>query len=261
VTEVVAGAGAPDRALLEVRGLRARYGPEREILKGIDFTVSPGDFLVVIGPSGSGKSTLIRCINRLVEPTAGEVWFGGQNVTELAPAALRHARRHIGMIFQGYNLVDRMSVIDNVLAGRLGYTGALRSLTRSFTDEEELLALQLLERVGLADLADRRADRLSGGQRQRVGIARALIQNPKLLLVDEPTSSLDPKIAREAMRLIHEVAAEYRIPVVCNMHDVDLALEFCTHVIGLQDGSVRFEGAPGEIDRAVLADIYAMEVL
>jgi phosphonate transport system ATP-binding protein len=247
--------------VLHVRGLRARYGREREILKGIDFTVSAQDFLVVIGPSGSGKSTLIRCINRLVEPSAGEVWFRGKDLLALAPAELRLERRRIGMIFQGFNLVDRMSVIDNVLAGRLGYTGALRSLTRTFTEEEDLQALRLLDRVGLADLADRRVDRLSGGQRQRVGIARALVQNPELLLVDEPTSALDPKIAREVMALIQEVAAERRIPVLCNMHDVDLALEFCTRVIGLQDGAVRFEGTPGELDRAVLADVYAMEVL
>ena len=253
--------GPDPTSVLDVRGLRARYGPEREILKGIDFTVSADDFLVVIGPSGSGKSTLIRCLNRLVEPSAGEVWFRGRNLLALPPAALRLERRHIGMIFQGFNLVDRMSVIDNVLAGRLGYTGVLRSIARAFTEAEDLQALRLLERVGLADLADRRVDRLSGGQRQRVGIARALIQNPRLLLVDEPTSSLDPKIAREVMALIQEIAAEFAIPVICNMHDVDLALEFCTRVIGLQDGAVRFEGTPEQLDRGVLADVYAMEVL
>jgi phosphonate transport system ATP-binding protein len=165
------------------------------------------------------------------------------------------------MIFQGFNLVDRLSVLDNVLAGRLGYTGALRSLARAFPREDELQALRLLDRVGLSDLVERRADRLSGGQRQRVGIARALLQNPKLLLVDEPTSSLDPKIARDVMRLLREIAAEYRIPVLCNMHDVDLALEFCTRVIGLQDGEIRFEGEPRDLDGGALAGIYAMEVL
>jgi phosphonate transport system ATP-binding protein len=247
--------------VLEVRDLRARYARDREVLKGISLSVSADDFLVIIGPSGSGKSTLIRCINRLVEPSGGEIRFRGRDLLALPPAALRRERRHIGMIFQGFNLVDRMSVIDNVLAGRLGYTGAFRSLARAFTREDNLQALRLLERVGLADLAERRVDRLSGGQRQRVGIARALVQNPKLLLVDEPTSSLDPKIAREVMTLIQEVAREYRIPVLCNMHDVDLALEFCTRVIGLQDGETRFEGLPGALDRGALRDIYAMEVL
>jgi len=247
--------------VLEVRGLRARYTPEREVLKGVSLSVSADDFLVIIGPSGCGKSTLIRCVNRLVEPSAGEVVFRGQNLLALPPSDLRRERRHIGMIFQGFNLIDRMSVIDNVLTGRLGYTGTLRSITRLFSREDTMQALRLLDRVGLADLAPRRADRLSGGQRQRVGIARALLQNPKLLLVDEPTSSLDPKIAREVMSLIKEVAGEYRIPVLCNMHDVDLALEFCTRVIGLQDGVTRFEGHPRAIDRKALGEIYAMEVL
>jgi len=246
-------------AVLEVRGLRARYGPDREVLKGVNLSVSPGDFLVIIGPSGSGKSTLIRCVNRLVEPTAGSVLFEGQDLLSLRPAELRRARRHIGMIFQSYNLVDRLSVMDNVLTGRLGYTGTLRSLLRMFTRREMTQAMRLLERVGLSELAERRADRLSGGQRQRVGIARALFQNPRLLLVDEPTSSLDPKIAREVMALIKEVAAEYRVPVLCNMHDVELALACSTRVLGLKDGVAHFEGRPGEIDREVLGRIYAAE--
>ena len=246
-------------AVLEVRDLRARYVPDREILKGISFSVCPDDFLVVIGPSGSGKSTLIRCINRLVEPTGGEVLFRNRDLLALSPAELRRERRHIGMIFQGFNLIDRMSVIDNVLAGRLGYIGAMRGSARAFSREDNLQALRLLDRVGLLEHVDQRADRLSGGQRQRVGIARALLQNPKLLLVDEPTSSLDPKIAREVMALIKEVAVEYRIPVLCNMHDVALALEFCTRVIGLKDGKTEFEGLPQEIDCGVLGDIYAME--
>jgi phosphonate transport system ATP-binding protein len=247
-------------AILEVRDLRARYA-EREILKGISLSVSQDDFLVIIGPSGSGKSTLIRCVNRLVEPSAGTVTFQGQDLTALGPVELRRARRRIGMIFQGFNLIDRLSVIDNVLTGRLGYTGTLRSVVRMFTRKDLSHALRLLDRVGLSELAERRADRLSGGQRQRVGIARALFQGPDLLLVDEPTSSLDPKIAREVMALIKEVAAEFKIPVLCNMHDVDLALECCTRVMGLKDGMARFEGQPGEIDRRVLGEIYATEVL
>jgi len=247
-------------AILEVRDLRARYA-EREILKGISLSVSQDDFLVIIGPSGSGKSTLIRCVNRLVEPSAGTVIFQGQDLTALRPSELRRARRRIGMIFQSFNLIDRLSVIDNVLTGRLGYTGTLRSVVRMFTRQDLAHALRLLDRVGLTELAERRADRLSGGQRQRVGIARALFQGPDLLLVDEPTSSLDPKIAREVMALIKEVSAEFRIPVLCNMHDVDLALECCTRVMGLKDGRARFEGQPGEIDRRVLGEIYAMEVL
>ncbi len=246
--------------VLEVKNLRAGYA-DREILKGISFTLNADDFFAIIGPSGAGKSTLIRCVNRLVEPKGGEVIFNGKDILKLSPSELRHERRNIGMIFQEFNLIERLSVMDNVLTGRLGYTGTLRSVLRMFTKEEIKQALVLLDRVGLADHIDKRADRLSGGQRQRVGIARALIQNPKLLLVDEPTSSLDPKISREVMGLIREMAREFHIPVLCNIHDVDLACDFCTQVIGLQDGIKKFEGPPARLDKQALQEIYAMEVL
>jgi len=248
-------------SVLEVRDLRVRYANDREVLKGVSFSVAPGDFFAIIGPSGAGKSTLIRCVNRLVEPASGAVVFHGRDLLKLGERELRLERRNIGMIFQEFNLIERLSVMDNVLTGRLGYTGSMRSLFRLFSKEDIRRALMLLARVGLLDHIDKRADQLSGGQRQRVGIARALIQDPKLLLVDEPTSSLDPKIAREVMGLIKEIAGEFGIPVLCNIHDVSLALEFCTRVIGLQDGVKKFEGTPGEIDQAVLNDIYAMEVL
>jgi phosphonate transport system ATP-binding protein len=245
---------------LEVRNLRAGYAG-REILKGVSFQVDADDFFAIIGPSGAGKSTLIRCVNRLVEPTGGQVLFHGVDLLALDQPRLREARRNIGMIFQEFNLIERLSVMDNVLTGRLGYTGTLRSLMRMFTAEDIRQALALLDRVGLGEYVDKRADRLSGGQRQRVGIARALIQNPRLLLVDEPTSSLDPKISREVMGLIREIAREFHIPVLCNIHDVELATEFCTHVIGLQDGVKKFEGRPGELNAQALHEIYAMEVL
>jgi len=254
-------AAATAAAVLEVMGLRVSYTSGKEILKGVASPVAPDDFLAIIGPSGSGKSTLIRCVNRLVTPSAGQVLFGGRDLAALPESEMRHERRNIGMIFQEFNLIERLSVIDNVLTGRLGYTGILRSLFRAYPKEDIRNAVRLLDRVGLMEHLDKRADQLSGGQRQRVGIARALIQNPKMLLVDEPTSSLDPKIAREVMTLIREVAREFRIPVLCNIHDVDLALEFCTRVIGLQDGLKRFDGPPASIDKHVLADIYAMEVL
>lgn len=245
---------------LQVKDLRAGYGG-REILKGVSFTVGSDDFFAIIGPSGAGKSTLIRCVNRLVEPTSGEVVFHGRNLLTLNQSELREARRSIGMIFQEFNLIERLSVLDNVLTGRLGYTGSLRSIMRMFSRDDIRHALSLLDRVGLADFADKRVDRLSGGQRQRVGIARALVQNPQLLLVDEPTSSLDPKISREVMGLIRDIAHEFKVPVLCNIHDVDLATSFCTHIIGLQDGVKKFEGRPGELNERALQDIYAMEVL
>ena len=248
------------QAVLEVKNLRAGYAG-REILRGVSFTVNTDDFFAIIGPSGSGKSTLIRCVNRLVEPTSGEIVFNAKNILGVEPSELRGIRRNMGMIFQEFNLIERLSVIDNVLTGRLGYTGTLRSLFRMFSKDDIKQALMLLDQVGLGEHIDKRADRLSGGQRQRVGIARALIQNPKLLLVDEPTSSLDPKISREVMSLIREMARELHVPVLCNIHDVELATEFCTRVIGLQDGRKKFEGNPGELDKRALQDIYAMEVL
>ena len=249
-------------AVLEIRNLRARYsasGPE--VLKGISFRVEDDDFFAIIGPSGSGKSTLIRCINRLVEPSAGEILFYGREVTKLRGRQLRLLRRDIGMIFQEFNLIDRMSVMDNVLSGRLGYTGNLRSLFRVFPRDDIQHALSLLDRVGLLEHVDKRADELSGGQRQRVGICRALMQNPKLLLLDEPTSALDPKISREVMALIKRMATELKVPCLCNIHDVTLAMEFCNKIIGLQDGNKMFDGPTGDMDQAMLDQIYEMEVL
>jgi phosphonate transport system ATP-binding protein len=235
--------------------------PGKPVLRGIDLDLDERGITAIIGPSGTGKSTLIRCINRLVEPTAGEVVFEGENLTALPRAALRAARRRIGMVFQEYNLVERLTVMENLLCGRLGYVSPFKAWLRRYPPRDIGRAFELLETVGLSAHAQARADSLSGGQRQRVGIARALIQNPKLLLVDEPTSSLDPKISREVMTLIREIAREFHIPVLCNIHDVDLACDFCTRVIGLQDGLKRFEGPPAELDKAALQDIYAMEVL
>jgi phosphonate transport system ATP-binding protein len=248
--------------ILEVRDLRARYtsgGPE--ILKGISFDVEADDFFAIIGPSGAGKSTLIRCINRLVAPSSGSIHFYGRDVIALPGRELRALRRDIGMIFQEFNLINRMSVMDNVLSGRLGYTGSLRTLFRAFPREDIKRALEMLHRVGLEDHVDKRADELSGGQRQRVGIARALMQGPKLMLLDEPTSALDPKISREVMGLIKLMAKEFGVPCLCNIHDVHLAMEFCNKIIGLQDGEKMFDGPTERMDQEKLDEIYAMEVL
>ena len=249
-------------AVLSVTDLRVKYsakGPE--ILKGIDFNVEEDDFLAIIGPSGAGKSTLIRSINRLVEPTDGCITLLGQDVRSLNPKQLRMLRRSVGMIFQEFNLINRMSVMDNVLSGRLGYIGNLRSLFRHFPKKDIHQALDFLERVGLTDHINKRADELSGGQRQRVGIARALMQHPKLLLLDEPTSALDPKISREVMTLIRDIAIELKVPALCNIHDVQLAKEFCNRIIGLQDGVKKFDGETSRLRDADLEEIYSMEVL
>jgi phosphonate transport system ATP-binding protein len=249
-------------AILEVKELRIRYtrsGPE--ILKGVSFNVGKDDFFAIIGPSGAGKSTLIRCINRLVEPNSGDVILNGKNITKMGKGDLRIARRSMGMIFQEFNLVERMSVMDNVLSGRLGYVGTFRSFLRWYPKSDIRRALELLEKVGLSDFVDKRADELSGGQRQRVGIARAIIQQPQLLLVDEPTSSLDPKIARDVMEMIKTMSQEAGVPVLCNIHDVQLALDFSNKVIGLQDGVKKFEGPTDTVDQGTLEGIYAMEIL
>ncbi len=249
-------------AILEVSDLRAKYsskGPE--ILKGISFQVEEDDFFAIIGPSGAGKSTLIRCINRLLEPVSGTIKLHDVDVLKLGNRELRRLRRHIGMIFQEFNLINRLSVMDNVLTGRLGYVGSLRSIFRVFSNKDIQRALELLERVGLQDHVGKRADELSGGQRQRVGIARALMQEPNLLLLDEPTSALDPKISREVMDLIKTIATELKIPVLCNIHNVQLAKEYCNKIIGLQDGNKMFDGPTEVLNQANLEEIYEMEIL
>ncbi len=249
-------------SVLEIDDLRVKYGGRGpEVLKGVSFNVEADDFFAIIGPSGAGKSTLIRCINRLINPTSGSIRLDGTDVLGLGSRELRRLRRHIGMIFQEFNLIERMSVMDNVLSGRLGYVGSLRSIFRVFPRNDIQRALELLERVGLQDHVDKRADELSGGQRQRVGIARALMQEPTLLLLDEPTSALDPKISREVMRLIKSIATELRVPVLCNIHDVQLAREFANKIIGLQDGIKMFDGPTDTLDKTRLNEIYAMEVL
>ncbi|MFO1294935.1 MAG: phosphonate ABC transporter ATP-binding protein [Rubrivivax sp.] len=249
--------GAPP--LLVIEGLVKVYPGGTRALDGVDLRVEQPQVVAVIGSSGAGKSTLIRCINRLVEPSAGRVLLGGTDIAALAPKALRQARRRIGMIFQEFNLVDRLSVMENLLSGRLGSVGFLASWLRRYPEADVAAAFATLERVGLAGLQDKRADALSGGQRQRVGIGRALMQNPELLLVDEPTASLDPKTARQIMRLIRALAAERATPALVNIHDVALAQEFADRVVGLQGGKVVFDGPADGLTPQVLTRIYGAE--
>jgi phosphonate transport system ATP-binding protein len=245
--------------MLDIRSLRKRYPTGDEALKGVDLHLDEGQVLALIGPSGAGKSTLIRCINRLVEPTEGSVVLGGVDLVHLRPRALRRARRSIGMIFQEYALVERLTVMENVLSGRLGYVGFLRSAFRRFPQSDVERAFELLDRVGLTGMEDKRADELSGGQRQRVGIARALIQEPELLLVDEPTASLDPKTSRQVMRLITELASERGIATIVNIHDVALAKRFIPRIVGLRAGEIVYDGPPSALDAARLTEIYGEE--
>jgi phosphonate transport system ATP-binding protein len=253
-----ASAGMTDCALT-IRHLWKEYRAGQPVLKDISFSVAPRGVTAIVGPSGTGKSTLIRCINRLVDPSAGEILFRGVDLARLKGRALRAARRRIGMVFQEYNLVERLSVIENVLCGRLGYVGAWRAWLRRFPAVDIERAFALLDAVGLAHLARQRADQLSGGQRQRVGIARALMQDPELFLADEPTSSLDPKTSVEIMELISRRAEERNIPVIVNIHNVELARRFAERVIGMADGEIVFDGAPRALDPATLSRIYGGE--
>jgi phosphonate transport system ATP-binding protein len=251
-------AAGVDRSLV-IRNLRKEYRAGQPVLKDISFMVEGRGMTAIIGPSGTGKSTLIRCINRLVNPTAGEILFRGQDLARLKGRELRAARRRIGMVFQEYNLVERLSVIENVLCGRLGYVAVWRAWLRKFPPGDVDRAFQLLDAVGLSDFATQRADQLSGGQRQRVGIARALMQEPDLVLADEPTSSLDPKTSVEIMELIARRAGERDIPAIVNIHNVGLARRFADRIVGMSKGEIVFDGPPQALEDSHLLRIYGGE--
>jgi len=244
---------------LHLDQLVKRYPTGKTALKGVSITVPEGQVMALIGPSGAGKSTLIRCVNRLIDPTSGSVRWGDTEITRLSAADLRRMRRRIGMIFQEFALVDRLSVMENVLAGRLGYVSFWQSWARRYPQSDIDAAFAVLDRVGLADYIDTRADALSGGQRQRVGIARALMQNPELLLVDEPTASLDPKTSRQIMRLIVELCGERGLTTIINIHDVPLAKQFAERIVGLKDGVVVFDGPAEALTNDALTTIYGEE--
>ncbi len=245
--------------MLTIESLSKSYRSGDKALTEVNITIPKGQVVALIGPSGAGKSTLIRCVNRLVEPTQGTISLADTQITKLNSSQLRSARRRMGMIFQDYALIDRLSVMENVLSGYLGYTGFWRSFLRRYPQDVIAEAFRLLERVGLEAFIDKRADELSGGQRQRVGIARALLQNPQILLVDEPTASLDPKTSRQIMRLIKELCAERQLSAIINIHDVSLAQQFADRIIGLKSGQVVFDGQPDALDTDMLTLIYGEE--
>jgi phosphonate transport system ATP-binding protein len=246
-------------AALSIRGLSKEYRRGKPVLRDISLDFAARGFTAVIGPSGTGKSTLIRCINRLVEPTAGAILFQGHDLVKLSARQLREARRGIGMVFQEYNLVERLTVMENLLTGRLGYVAPLKAWLRRFPQSDIGEAFELLDVVGLSGFANQRADSLSGGQRQRVGIARAVMQHPALLLADEPTSSLDPKTSVEIMSLMRDLGTAKNIPVIVNMHDVELARRFADRIIGMSEGRVVYDGAPAGLSETHLKTIYGGE--
>lgn len=244
---------------LQVVNLVKEYVPGKPVLRDISFEVKGKCSVAIIGPSGTGKSTLIRCVNKLIPPTKGSVFVSGQNITELSGKQLREARRKIGMVFQEFNLVERLSVMENVLSGRLGYVSPIRAWLRKYLQEDIDRAFGLLESIGLYDFARQRADSLSGGQRQRVGIARAIMQEPHVLLADEPTSSLDPKTSVEIMELLVSLSEAHNIPLLINIHDVELAKRYTSRVIGLSKGGIVFDGPPAELTNDHLKEIYGGE--
>ncbi len=245
--------------MIEVRGLRVVLPPATVALYGVDLVVEPGEFVMIIGRSGAGKTTFLRAINRLVEPTAGTVRVAGEPVTGADPRALRRARRRIGMIFQQFNLVRRASVLENVLAGRLGYVPEWPSLLGRFPARDRALARECLAQVGLAGLADRRADTLSGGEQQRVAIARALAQEPQVVLGDEPTASLDPALAQSILGILRRINEERRLTLVVSQHQLESALEHGTRIVGFRAGRIVFDGPPRAVTPAVVAAIYGEE--
>lgn len=245
--------------MLEIKNVTKIYDGNVQALHNVSFNVKQGEFVAVIGLSGSGKSTLLRCINRLVEPTAGEIVWDGEDITKANPDELRRVRRKIGMIFQHFNLVNRSKVITNVLAGRLGYTNPAMSLVNRFSKSDVDLALKQLERVGIKEQANKRADELSGGQQQRVSIARAMMQNPKIILADEPVASLDPVLAHSIMQYLEKINKEDGVTVICSLHFLDLVHRYASRAVALNAGELMFDGKPEEIDDQKFKDIYGKE--
>jgi phosphonate transport system ATP-binding protein len=242
--------------MITLRNLRKLYPPDTVALDNCTVTIAPGEFVIVIGPSGSGKSTLLRCVNCLVPPTSGQVIVDGLDVTAATDEELRQARRVTGMIFQQFNLIKRASVMDNVLVGRLGYAHPIATLFGYFGSDDQAIAKECLQQVDLLELADRRADTLSGGQQQRVAIARALAQRPKVILADEPTASLDPRLMLVIMDILKEINRRQGITLMVSQHRIDVALSYGSRLIGLQSGRIVFDGPPQALTESIIQQIY-----
>jgi len=245
--------------MLEIKNLTKIYEGGTQALDNVSFSVKPGEFLAVIGLSGSGKSTLLRCINRLIEPTEGQIIWNGEDITAASQDEMLRIRRKIGMIFQHFNLVSRSRVITNVLAGRLGYVNPAMSLVNRFPKSDIEMAIKQLDRVSIADQAYKRADELSGGQQQRVGIARAMTQEPEIILADEPVASLDPVLAHSIMQHLETINKEDGVMVLCSLHFLDLVHRYADRAVALNEGKLMFDGTPEEIDDDKFKEIYGKE--
>lgn len=246
--------------MLQFQNISKTFPDGTQALKNVSLTVNAGEFVVIVGLSGAGKSTLIRCVNRLVEPTTGTLLVDGADVTKMSDGELRRWRTKVGMIFQNYNLVRRSSVLRNVLAGRLGHTGTMRSLLGLFEKADIEMAKRALDRVGIAEKVYTRADSLSGGQQQRVSIARALCQNPKILLADEPVASLDPPTSHSVMRDLKRINREDKITTLVNLHFIDMAQEYADRIIGMRAGEVVFDGPASDVTEKTFEEIYGRKI-
>ncbi len=245
--------------MLKIQNLTKIYEGGVQALTDVSFDVPKGQFLAVIGLSGSGKSTLLRCINRLIDPTAGKIFWHDDDITDASDDELRRVRRKIGMVFQHFNLVHRSPVLTNVLSGRLGYVNPAWSLVNRFPKSDIENAFKQMERVGIADKAYHRADELSGGQQQRVGIARAMMQNPEIILADEPVASLDPVLAHSIMQYLEKINQEDGVTILCSLHFLDLVHRYADRVVALNEGKLMFDGPPQEIDDAKFKEIYGKD--
>lgn len=243
--------------MLEMEGVTKQYQTNQFALKNINVKIDEGEFVVVIGPSGAGKSTFLRSINKMIDITEGSILFKQHEMTLLKKKQLRNVRRQIGMIFQHYNLVERLTVVENVLHGRLGYKSTLAGALGIYTEYEKNEAMNLLKMLGIEDKVYQRCDQLSGGQKQRVGIARALIQNPSLILCDEPIASLDPKSSKKTMDYLQKVVRELNIACVVNLHQVDIAKEYADRIIGINAGEIVFDGPVSALTAEAIQKIYA----
>ncbi|MEK4629079.1 MAG: phosphonate ABC transporter ATP-binding protein [Solibacillus sp.] len=247
-------------SMLQLNSIHKSYDHQTNVLNDVSFSLKEGEFVSIIGPSGAGKSTLLRCINRMIEPSRGEIIFNEQNIRLLNKKDLRKERTKIGMIFQHYNLVSRLTVFENVLHGRFGYKNTLQGVFGMYTEEEKLLALSILEKLGMKEHIYKRCDQLSGGQKQRVGIARALVQEPKLLLCDEPIASLDPNASKIIMEHLKEISTSMGITVLVNLHQVEVAMKYSDRIIGLSKGNKVFDGAPEKLDASAIKAIYGTSI-
>ncbi|MGH4051623.1 MAG: phosphonate ABC transporter ATP-binding protein [Clostridium sp.] len=246
--------------ILEVSSLSKEYKGGTKALTNVNFSVKEGEFVSIIGPSGAGKSTLLRCINRMIDATEGDIDFNGENIKEFKKRDLRKLRTKIGMIFQHYNLVNRLSVMENVLHGRLGYKSTFHGVLGMYNESEKKKAFELLNKLGLSDQAYKRCDQLSGGQKQRVGIARALIQDPKMILCDEPIASLDPNASKIIMDHLKDINTQMGITCIFNLHQVDVAVRYSDRIIGINDGKVIFNGKPEELTKDNIHQIYGSQI-